>query len=113
MACASQKRKQRSFGRRGIVVKYTLTHSHDKNSAQKKEMRRSEIYFWKISFSCYPSAMIHIEQDEDGVYVGSVPSIPSCHAQGDTQEKMLKNLVEVKKLCLRNSADKYSELRRN
>jgi len=46
---------------------------------------------------------VYIEQDEDGVYVGSVPSIPSCYAQGDTQEEMLKNLMEVIKLCLRNS----------
>lgn len=46
--------------------------------------------------------VVYIEQDEDGVYIGSVPSIPSCYAQGDTQEKMLKNLAEVIKLCLKN-----------
>lgn len=46
--------------------------------------------------------IVYIEQDEDGVYVGSVPSIPGCHAQGDTQEEMLGNLAEVAKLCLRN-----------
>lgn len=45
---------------------------------------------------------VYIEQDEDGVFVGSVPAIPSCHAQGKTQEKMLRNLVQVIKLCLRN-----------
>lgn len=43
-----------------------------------------------------------IEQDEDGVYIGSVPSIPGCHAQGDTQEELLKNLSDVIRLCLRN-----------
>ncbi|MFA6305569.1 MAG: type II toxin-antitoxin system HicB family antitoxin [Candidatus Gracilibacteria bacterium] len=46
--------------------------------------------------------MVFIEQDEDGVYIGSLPSIPNCHAQGDTQQEMLKNLTEVAKLCLRN-----------
>lgn len=46
--------------------------------------------------------VVYIEQDEDGIYIGSVPSIPSCYAQGDTQEKMLKNLSEVIKLCLKN-----------
>jgi predicted RNase H-like HicB family nuclease len=46
--------------------------------------------------------IVYIEQDEDGVYVGSVPSVPGCHAQGDTQEEMLKNLTEAAKLCLRN-----------
>ena len=50
--------------------------------------------------------VVYIEQDEDGVYIGSVPSIPNCHAQGDTQEEMLKNLTEVAKLCLRNSDKK-------
>jgi predicted RNase H-like HicB family nuclease len=46
---------------------------------------------------------VYIEQDEDGVFIGSIPSVPSCYAQGDTQEEMLKNLREVLKLCLRNA----------
>jgi predicted RNase H-like HicB family nuclease len=50
---------------------------------------------------------VYIEQDEDGMYIGSIPSIPSCYAQGETQEKMFKNLSEVAKLCLRN-VDKRS-----
>ena len=45
---------------------------------------------------------VYTEQDEDGIFIGSIPTIPSCHAQGKTQEKMLKNLQEVLKLCLRN-----------
>lgn len=45
---------------------------------------------------------VYIEQDEDGTYIGSIPSIPSCYAQGNTQEEMLANLSEVLKLCLRN-----------
>lgn len=45
---------------------------------------------------------VYIEQDEDGMYIGSVPSIPVCHAEGRTQEEMLKNLSEVLRLCLRN-----------
>lgn len=51
----------------------------------------------KIQFTVY------IEQDEDGLYVGSIPSVPCCHAQGETQEEMMKNLTEVAKLCLRNT----------
>lgn len=46
---------------------------------------------------------VYIEQDEDGVFVGSVPSVPSCYAQGRTQKEMLDNLQDVLKLCLRNS----------
>ena len=45
---------------------------------------------------------VYIEQDEDGVFIGSIPLIPSCYAQGDSKQEMLKNLMEVLKLCLRN-----------
>lgn len=44
----------------------------------------------------------YIEQDEDGMFIGSIPVIPSCHAEGKTQREMLKNLREVLQLCLRN-----------
>ncbi len=46
---------------------------------------------------------VYIEIDEDGVFIGSIPSIPSCYAQGKTQEDMLKNLKQVLRLCLRNN----------
>lgn len=49
---------------------------------------------------------VYIEQDEDGIFIGSIPSIPACHAQGKTQAEMLKNLREVLKLCLRNIKEK-------
>jgi len=45
---------------------------------------------------------VYIEQDEDGMFVGSIPAIPSCHAEGRTQDEMMKNLSEVLQLCLRN-----------
>ncbi len=45
---------------------------------------------------------VYIEQDEDGMFIGSVPSLPSCYAEGETQEEMLENLAEVIKLCMRN-----------
>ena len=45
---------------------------------------------------------VYIEQDEDGVFIGSIPTIPSCYAEGKTQEEMLRNLSDVLKLCLRN-----------
>jgi len=51
---------------------------------------------------------VYIEQDEDGMFIGSIPSIPSCYAQGKTQEEMLKNLRQVVKLCLRNSNPKQT-----
>ena len=48
------------------------------------------------------SFAVYIEQDEEGVFIGSIPSIPSCYAQGATEEEMLANLQEVLRLCLRN-----------
>lgn len=41
-----------------------------------------------------------IEKDEDGYYVGSVPSIKGCHTQGRTMEKLLSNIKEAIELCL-------------
>lgn len=38
---------------------------------------------------------ILVEQDEDGVLVGSVPSIPGCHTQGETVEELIENLKEA------------------
>ncbi len=55
---------------------------------------------------------VYIEQDEDGVFIGSVPSIPSCYAEGKTQEEMLKNLSQVIKLCLRNIRNKGASFHR-
>lgn len=52
---------------------------------------------------------VYIEQDENDMFIGSIPSIPSCYAQGKTQEKMLKNLQQVLKLCLRNTDRKEVE----
>lgn len=47
----------------------------------------------------------YIEQDENGVFIGSIPSVPSCHAQGNTEEEMLENLQEVLTLCVRNTEE--------
>ena len=41
-----------------------------------------------------------VEQDEDGVFVASVPAIPGCHTQGETYEETVKNIKEAIELCL-------------
>ena len=46
-----------------------------------------------------------IEQDENGVFVASVPAIPSCHTQGDTYEEAVKNIEEAIELCLEVAKD--------
>lgn len=44
---------------------------------------------------------IIIEQDEDGVFVASVPMLPGCHSQGITYEEAIKNIKDAIKLCLK------------
>ena len=36
-----------------------------------------------------------IEQDEDGVYVGEVPSLPGCISQGAARTELLENIKEA------------------
>jgi len=36
-----------------------------------------------------------IEQDEDGVFVAEVPSLPGCVTQGGTREEALRNTQEA------------------
>src|SRR3989338_2854669 len=41
-----------------------------------------------------------IEQDEDGIYVASVPELPGCYTQGKTVEEVRKRIEEVIELVL-------------
>ena len=41
-----------------------------------------------------------IEQDEDGYYVASVPSLPSCYTQARTLESLAPRIREVIALSL-------------
>jgi predicted RNase H-like HicB family nuclease len=36
-----------------------------------------------------------IEQDEDGVFVAEVPSLPGCISQGQSREEAIKNIKEA------------------
>ena len=46
-----------------------------------------------------------IEKDEDGYYVGYVPSIRGCHTQGKTLDELMKNIKEAIQLCLEVEKD--------
>jgi len=52
---------------------------------------------------------VYIEQDEDGVFVGSVPSLDGCYTQGATVTELLENLHDVIPLCARNAGDGVSK----
>ena len=38
---------------------------------------------------------ISIEQDEDGVFVAEVPSLPGCISQGKTRGEAIENIKEA------------------
>ena len=44
--------------------------------------------------------IIEVEKDEDGILVGSVPSIPGCHTQGETIDGLIANLKEAIEVSL-------------
>lgn len=41
-----------------------------------------------------------IEQDEDGVYIVSVPTLVGCRSYGMTLEEAMKNIAKAAALCL-------------
>ncbi len=41
-----------------------------------------------------------IEQDEDGVFVAEVPSLPGCFSQGQTRDEALENIQEAIELYI-------------
>ena len=41
-----------------------------------------------------------IERDEDGVYIGTVPSLRGCHTQAKNLPTLLKRIKEAILLCL-------------
>ena len=43
---------------------------------------------------------ILIEQDEDGMYIGSVPALKSCYTQAETLDELFPRIKEVIELCL-------------
>ena len=48
---------------------------------------------------------VFIERDEDGFFVGEVPALKACYAQGKTIDEMLKNIKEVINLCLEDQQE--------
>ena len=46
-----------------------------------------------------------IERDEDGFFVGEVPQLQACYAQGKTLDALMANIREVIALCLEGETD--------
>jgi predicted RNase H-like HicB family nuclease len=48
---------------------------------------------------------VFIERDEDGFYVGEVPQLRACYAQGRTLDELMKHIKEVIQLCLEEEGE--------
>jgi len=49
-----------------------------------------------------------IEQDEDGIFVATVPEIPGCYTQGKTVEQAIERVREAIQCCV--ESEKKTEL---
>lgn len=49
--------------------------------------------------------LVVIEQDEDGKYIASVPSLPGCHTQADNLAELERRVQEAIKLYLIENSD--------
>jgi predicted RNase H-like HicB family nuclease len=46
-----------------------------------------------------------IEKDEDGFFVGEVPALKGCYAQGKNVEDLMKNMRDVIGMCLEDEVN--------
>ena len=46
------------------------------------------------------SVQVILEQDEDGRFIASCPSLQGCYSQGDTPEEALENVKDVIEMCV-------------
>jgi predicted RNase H-like HicB family nuclease len=51
-----------------------------------------------------------IERDEAGFYVASVPSLPGCHTQAKSLDKLMERIREAIDLCLEVRQEKPEPL---
>lgn len=46
-----------------------------------------------------------VEQDEDGIYVASVPILPGCHTQAQSLDELMSRIQEAIELYLEVESD--------
>jgi predicted RNase H-like HicB family nuclease len=51
-----------------------------------------------------------IARDEDGYYVGTVPTLRGCHSQAKTLDTLMKRMREAVELCLESEDGAGSSL---
>ena len=55
--------------------------------------------------------LVVIEQDEDGVYVATVPALRGCHTQARSLEELFPRIREAIELCLEVEGVEESPMR--
>ncbi len=50
-----------------------------------------------------------IERDEEGFFVGTVPSLKGCHTQAHSLDELMERIKEVIHLCLEVGGETASE----
>ncbi len=50
-----------------------------------------------------------IEQDEDGIYIASVPELSGCHTQAETLDELNRRIKEAIELYIEVEAQKGEE----
>lgn len=55
--------------------------------------------------------IVVVEQDENGIYIASLPAFPGCHTYGDTLNELNENLAEVIPLWEKNTKDLPSKMK--
>jgi len=51
-----------------------------------------------------------IERDREGYYVATVPTLPGCHTQAKTLDKLMDRIREAAELCLEVQGDTTESL---
>ena len=46
-----------------------------------------------------------IEQDEDGIYVATVPELEGCHTQGNSLNQVLERIKEAIEVCIESDEE--------
>lgn len=51
-----------------------------------------------------------IEQDADGYFIASVPSLPGCHTQAKSLDELMERIREAIALCLEFEEEQQDQL---
>lgn len=48
---------------------------------------------------------VRLYQDENGIWIAEIPSIPGCGSEGETRDEALVNVRDAAELCLQVRGD--------